>query len=261
MPSPFPGMDPYLEAGPIFPGLHDRLIFCLGEILQPLLPKPYYAEIGDRVWVEATERAIGPDVTIRGPVSQPQRSPTVAVPPAPGAVLVTVPHDERREPFLELYAGADRLVTTIEILSPVNKAPGSKGRDLYVRKQEELLGSQVHLVELDLLRSGEHTTAVPLERARAQTGPFDYHVCVHRFHRWEQFEVYPNRLRDCLPQVAIPLLPQDRDVLVALQAVFDRAYDAGPYTRRIDYGKSPQPPLSEQDAAWAAALLARKALR
>ncbi len=39
MPSPFPGMDPYLESPDWFPDLHDGLIFCLKESLQNLLPE------------------------------------------------------------------------------------------------------------------------------------------------------------------------------------------------------------------------------
>jgi hypothetical protein len=78
--------------------------------------------------------------------------------------LVRVPHDERREPFLEIYVGQSRnkrLVTTIEILGLTNKTPGEHGRDLYLSKQREILASKVNLVEIDLLRAGEHTTAVP----------------------------------------------------------------------------------------------------
>ncbi len=47
-----------------------------------------------------------------------------------------------------------RLVTVIELLSPANKERGSKGWELYRRKQEDVLKSDVHLVEIDLLRGG-----------------------------------------------------------------------------------------------------------
>ena len=53
----------------------------------------------------------------------------------------------------------ERLVTVIEVLSLANKTPGEKGRELYLEKQREVLGSPVHLVEIDLLRGGEHTDA------------------------------------------------------------------------------------------------------
>jgi hypothetical protein len=177
MPSRFPGMDPYLEHPTIFPGLHNRLIAGLSEALQAALPAPYFAEIGERVWVEA---------------------------------LVTVPHDERREPRVEIRMAGDgdeRLVTAIEILSPSNKTPGERGRDLYLRKQRELLDSPTHLVEIDLLRGGLHTTALPLDYLQAIVGRFDYHVSIHRSDRFEDFLVYPIRLAEPLPEVAVPLPP------------------------------------------------------
>ena len=58
MSSPFPGMDPFLEHPSHFPGLHDRLINAISDALQTKLPEPYYAEIGERLWVEIAERLI-----------------------------------------------------------------------------------------------------------------------------------------------------------------------------------------------------------
>jgi hypothetical protein len=93
--------------------------------------------------------------------------------------------------------------------------------------------------------------------AWARAGPFDYHVCLHRFDNWEDFFVYPVRLADRLPEVAIGLLPGDGDVAVDLQDVFQRSYDAGPYRRRIRYRQTePVPPLEPEARQWAARLLA-----
>ena len=58
MPSPFPGMDPFLESPEFFPGVHDSLIFCLREALQAALPEPYYADTRTRVWIETANRLI-----------------------------------------------------------------------------------------------------------------------------------------------------------------------------------------------------------
>jgi hypothetical protein len=253
MPSPFPGMDPYLEHPAIFPDLHDRMIVSLSESVNGRLPESYFARIGSRVWVEVSQRPIAPDVNvlrrerdanggIRG------AGGGVAVAPEAGTkpVVVYVPHDETRENFLNIYKrlGNEILVTTIEVLSLANKMPGAHGRDLYLRKQTEILESRTHLVEIDLLRGGTHTTAVPRERAVAQTGPFDYHVCIHRFDAWENFLVYPIRLDQRLPEIAIPLLPEDGVVPTDLQAVFDRCYDNGLYLRQFAYGEiTPEPPL------------------
>ena len=41
MPSPFPGMDPFLEHPEVFPDLHDSLGATLRESLNARLPEPY----------------------------------------------------------------------------------------------------------------------------------------------------------------------------------------------------------------------------
>ena len=175
--------------------------------------------------------------------------------------VVRVPHDERREPFLEAYVrqGSDkRLVTSIEILSLTNKTPGEHGRELYLRKQREILGSKVHLVEIDLLRGGEHSTAVPSQLVRAEVGPFDYHVCVHHFDNVEDYFIYPIELDERLPQIAIPLLPGDPAVTIDLQTVFDCCYDAGPYAREVSYqADTPVPLLRPDQEKWAKEILQR----
>ncbi|WP_165067855.1 DUF4058 family protein [Paludisphaera rhizosphaerae] len=258
MPSPFPGMDPYLEHPSVFPGLHNRLIALLGEALQAALPPPYFAEIGERVWVEVSGRFIEPDASILQSPSQ-ERGGVAALPTRSVPVVVTVPHDERREPFLEIRTTGDsgeQLITAVEILSPSNKTAGERGRDLYLRKQQEVLASRVHLVEIDLLHGGLHTTAVDAKRLHQAVGRCDYHVSVHRSDRFEDFFIYPIQLRDSLPEVAFPLLAGDPDVPIDLQAIFDRAYDVGPYRRRIRYrDASPVPPLAPELHAWAEALL------
>ena len=267
MASPFPGMDPYLENPEIFPDFHDSMIFCLRESLQASLPSPYFAAIGRRVWIEVSRRSIGPDVEIRqrqprGPSSV-GRDPTgrLAVVNRPSArpVVVRVAHDEFREPFIEIYMRSDegkRLVSSIEVLSYSNKTPGEHGRELYLRKQKEILASKVHLVEIDLLRGGEHATAVPRDLACEACGEFDYHVSLHDFTDLETFYVYPIQLDERLPQVDIPLLPGDAPVRLDFQAAFDRCYGAGPYAQEIRYGEDAIiPPLDPDKAAWAAQLV------
>lgn len=265
MPSPFPGMDPFLENPEIFPDFHDSMITYLRESLQADLPAPYFAAIGRRVWIEVSRRSVGPDVNVirGGGKSSPARADrgalAVAVPRTSHPVVIKVPHDERREPFVEIYVKNDegkRLVTSIELISLSNKSAGEHGRDLYLRKQKEIMGSRVHLVEIDLLRGGEHVTAVPLDLAREACGAFDYHVSLHRFDDPETFLAYPVRLEEPLPTIEIPLLADDPGVMVNLQAVFDRCYDAGPYAREIDYGTDPLiPPLGIERRAWLAQVL------
>jgi hypothetical protein len=260
-------MDPYLEHPEIFPDFHDRFVTYISEALQSELPEPYYAAIGRRAWIEVSERYIGPDVDVirpgRSKESDKKSAGDVAVAARPSAepIVIHVPHDERVEPLVEVYVGRGserRLVTTVEVLSLTNKTPGEHGRDLYIRKQREILHSKVHLIEVDLLRSGQHTTAVPHDRLTAATEPFDYHVSIHHFDNLEDYFVHPIRLEEPLPEVSIPLLPGDTPVRLNLQAVFGRTYDAGPYKREIDYRNDrPVPPLSAKQLAWATQLISR----
>jgi hypothetical protein len=273
MPSPFPGMDPYLEHHRWFRGLRNGLVTIIQEALQPLLPQPYFALIEELTWMEGSERYIEPEVDVLRPISARRHREMAAEEEGGVATLVeegveepvvvtaaSPPGEERTEPYLETYArreGQDRLVTAIEILSPSTKALGSEGRQKYLEKQQEILSEQVHLVEIDLLRDGAHTTAVPHWPAREKTGPYDYHVSIHRFDRPQEYLVYPIPLERRLPVIRIPLLPGDPSIPIDLQAVFQRVYDAGPYRRVVRYGEDAiDPPLPSTKAAWTARLVA-----
>jgi hypothetical protein len=268
-------MDPYLELPRFFPGLHSGLIFAIKGLLQSSLPQSYYAESDQYVWLETTRRYVEPDVNVmreRGSPRPKRRRITqgsVAIAEAeigletsrPVIIAVeTIEHDEHVERFLEIRElrreGGDRLVATIEVVSPANKTPSHPGFEKYRDKQREVLATQAHLIEIDLLRKGTHVTAVPRDIARARAGPFDYHVSIHRFDRPTDYFVYPIRLEERLPVLAIPLLPGDPEVRLDLQAAFDLAYDAGPYRKRIRYGDDPiRPPLRADQAEWARSIL------
>ena len=130
------------------------------------------------------------------------------------------------------------------------------GMDPY---QDETLASNTHLVEIDLLRRGEHTAAAPLAWLRSQ-GRWDYLVCRHMGGAGERYQAWPILLRERLPRVRVPLSGDD-EVEIDLQPLFDRCYDEGAYPRLVDYTRDPVVPLSPADAAWADALLRQKGLR
>lgn len=266
MPSPFPGMDPFLEHPHIFADLHDRMHIHMSEALQAKLPAPYFAVVSERLWVETTTRYIESDTNVlygpeRGSPHANGGAVAVAEPRTrTNPLVVEVEHDERREGFVEIRTrdkdGAERVVTSIEILSLSNKMPGEKSRELYQKKQREVLASPIHLVEIDLLRGGEHATALPRICIESRFGPFDYHVTVNRFVEPDKYYVYPVRLAERLPEISVPLLPRDGSVPLDLQIVFDRCYDAGPYRRRIRYDLAQiVPPLTASQAEWAARIL------
>ncbi len=272
MPSPFPGMDPYLENPDWFPDLHHGLIYLMKGALQHHLPPSYYAQSDQRVWLEHSRRHIEPDVEIVHSARKTRKRATgglaVAEPREGGPVIVsveTVEYGPFKQSFLEIRRRRGRdlqIVTSIEVLSPSNKKDGNPSREKYLEKQKKTLGSETHLVEIDLLRGGTHTLAVPREIAKARAGPFDYLISIHRFDRPDEFLVYPVPLSQHLPEISIPLLPGDPDVPLDLQGIFQRAYDDGPYGREIEYGKDPiVPRLRPEQATWAADLLERRKRR
>ena len=136
------------------------------------------------------------------------------------------------------------LVTAIEILSPVNKRPGRDGADAYDRKRRELLRSEAHLVEIDLLRAGQRPALVTPQPAASYT------MLLSRVERRPEVEIWPLSLRVRIPVVPVPLQKPDPDVALDVQTALEQVYRNARYDLRIDYGLPPTPDLSSEDAAW-----------
>ncbi len=254
--NPFPGMNPYLEDPKLWPGVHHTFIAVLRAELNNRLPQNYVADIDERVYVEKPEalRVIAPDVSVsrvRRPAPPEQGAVAVAVADPP--IEVDFDLAPVREPFVQVFSlrgGERELVAVIELLSPANKTSGSVGREQYLAKQQELIHSNVHLMEIDLLRGGEHTVVAPVI-ALERRGAWDYLVSVHKGgwganHAW----VWLVTLQSRLPRVILPLKEGDPDVVIDLQEILNRVYEQGRYGAVIDYSSNPPIPLNEQDNAW-----------
>ena len=268
-------MDPYLEDPAYWHGMHNRLIFCASEALNIGLPPGYVADIEERLYVVEAERSIYPDVALLRvmPQTAPQQSAlqqegrtpeggTALLERAAPHGIVSVTPVETHEWYITIRTANKprRIVTIIEVLSPANKAAGSVGRREYAQKQQEILQSETNLLEIDLLRQGMHTAAVPLTLLQAR-GTWDYLVCLHRSAQRYQYGYWLNRVREPLPLVRVPLMNGEPDTVLDLQAVFDRAYESGRYQQEIDYREALTDPLSDEDTAWMDALLRAKGLR
>ena len=259
MPSPFPGMDPYLEASQYWPGLHDSLIVYIRDALQPQVRPGYYVEIGERIYFERSSQSAYPDVSLRRApdrICESSRGGT-AVAEVPADDPIIFPMMERqRETFLEIRAaGAGEVVTVLEIINPANKSTAGGGLREYLNKQVEVRHSHVNLVEIDLLREGLEVVAFGKDQ-RLATPAFDYIACITRCAPPKRCEVYVVTIRDRLPRIRIPLRAPDSDVVLDLPVVFTQCYDRGAYDLRIDYSVPPQVSLGPEDAAWAEAILA-----
>jgi len=265
MSSPFPGMDPYLEM--YWRDVHTALMVYARDQIQDQLPRDLLARVEEGVTIDLGEevRGAAPDVEVleqTQPQSQSWGGESSGSPVAtavetataaePVVVAVNVPHTERHIVILDRSSG-DRLVTAIEFLSPSNKTPGEQ-QERYRRKQRDFLTGGVNLVEVDLIRSGVFTLAVPQENIPREFRTL-YQVCVRRATRPGEAEVYRIPLREQLPTIRIPLRRDDRDVLLNLQELIDQCYQRGRYDAAIDYSADPIPPLSPADAQWADELL------
>ncbi len=247
MPSPFPGMDPYLE-GSLWMSVHTTLAVEIARQLnRQLLPR--YIALSTRRHVlempddsEVTVGPIYPDVAVvksepagrgrgaTGTISAPLRMATLMRTPVPH-ITVEIRDVANRE-----------LVAVIEVLSPTNKR--GEGYDEYVDKRDRILRSSAHLIEIDLLRKGQR---VPMQGTLPSV---PYFVFLSRAHQRPLTEIYPIPLDQPLPQPPVPLLPGDADAKLDLQQAMTVVYEECGLNYMIDYSKPPEVPLSPEQDAW-----------
>ena len=273
MPSPFPGMDPWLENPRVWPDVHNSLAGEVRRLLNDTLPAGYYAQLEERTEVVAFDGDFDGDDVRRA-------APDVGIGPSTdggGGTAVLTGMRTAVTPFQEIladelptlldvgvYSLIGELVTLVEILSPANKR---QNRRELLEKRLDLLRSDAGLVEIDLLRRGRRvcgdSEGGPPVRVPIGTA---YLVLVSR--PWERgASPYPSggfrwhaaflQLADRLPVVPVPLRERESDVPVDLQYCFERAYDSGPFRRQASrYDSPPDPPLPPAAAEWAAARVA-----
>lgn len=248
MPSPFPGMDPYLE-GSLWMTFHAQLVAEIARQLAPKIRPRYLALTTERFVMEMPEgvavatSSLYPDVGVAARQTALSAGGSVAVAEPPlrmaTAIPAPVPHTS-----VEIRDTANRqLVTAIEVLSPTNKR--GEGREEYLAKRRRILLSTAHLVEIDLLRSGQRVPMLePLPDA-------PYFAFVSRTELRPLTDVYPMRLEEPLPEIPIPLLAEDRQTKLDLQLALTTIYDLLGYDLAIDYSQPPDIPLPHEQAAWA----------
>jgi Protein of unknown function (DUF4058) len=258
MHSPFPGMNPYLEQ--YWGDIHQRLIIYSSDALQKQLPGDLRARVGERVFVEPEEgkpRDIVPDVRVveRGRRAEPGARASNGIALADPLIIRFDQDEPIRQGFIEIIdiKSGRRVVTVIEILSPSNKVAGP-GRELYLKKQEELREGRVSLVEIDLLRVGRRVLTAPFEMI-PEGHRTPYAACARRGWKPLEIEYYRLPLRERLPAIAVPLRQTDHDVALDLQALIEKCYEEARYDDDIDYSEEPNPPLDKEHAQWADALL------
>ena len=259
--SPFPGMDPYLEQH--WGDVHTSLMVYIRNQINAQLPDELQARVEESTAIQIedeTRRVVYPDVRIvenqtyqpsgDGGVALATETITTAKP-----IIIKMDLETRTQRTVEIIdiSSNDRVVTAIEVLSPSSKI-GRESRLAYKRKRAAYIEMGVNLVEIDLVRDGDHIVAIPLTLTPKQYWD-DYITCVQRATQPSQFELYPMPLRQPLPDISIPLRRTDKDVLLQTQALIDQCYQDGRYWR-TDYSLPLRPRLSELDATWAGTRLA-----
>ncbi len=251
MKSPFPGMDPYLE-GYIWPDVHNELASAIRQLLAPRLAPKYVARINpytvDDVTPESEVGITYPDVAVLSKKNMLQE-PTVAYERATGSISspdVVIPSIAAvpvRISVVEIRDVAkNRLITVIEILSPVNKK--KPGLDAYREKRMDLHRAGVHLVEIDLLRRGARPFVHPMM-------PKAHYIVTLMRAGSRKTEVWAFNVQDTLPILPIPLVAPDPDVPLDLKQALDLIYERGIYELSIDYQKDPPPPeFGEEERGW-----------
>ena len=263
MPSPFPGMDPYLEEPEIWSGFHHHLAVDLVAQLNPVIGPKYFADVD--IYAVSEEITLGtkshrtvPDTGIYRRTENPVAVRTSATNPTNGrehstAVApilrpIALPVQTKLRTIRIYVTDSGQLVTSIELLSPYNKRFG-KGLNAYRNKRQKLLQSPVHLIEIDLLRGGVR----PGPEVETPAFEEEYILLLNREppHLQRISEIWPVALNDALPLLPVPLLAPDDDVTIDLRSALDASYARAGYEWRIDYSKpAPPPTLRPEMAAW-----------
>lgn len=258
MPSPFPGMDPYIEASGRWGDFHGALNAAVRAELNARLPEGYAASFDLHVWFhepEADERArlVKPDVYVaeEGRRNKGQGAGGVAVAPSGRVTLPAVERKARKYIQVEDLEW-NRVVTVIEVLSPANKEAGDD-REAYLSKRSEYFVNRLNVIELDLLRGGGR---LPLGSPAPALS--DYYAMVSRAWEWPRADYWTFGIRDPMPEIPVPLSRKVPAVLLPLRPCVDRAYDEGRYATRLRYSQPLTPRLAKQDAAWVKNLLAHR---
>lgn len=227
MPSPFPGMDPFLEDDKIWPTFHHHFIAGLFQILLPNLIDRYRARVGQRQY--ATEMPL----------------------------FTSIIREEHCEEFIEVRQRSDnKLVTLVDVVSPANKLT-TQGKNAYLDRRRDARVQHASIVEIDLVLQGQPL----LDYSRDGLPDWDYAVTVTRAMQPERHEIYTATVQKRLPRFKLPLALDDRDTVVDLQAAFARCYDQGGFSAQIDYQSTPAVITDQDDRTWVNDLLLQMKVR
>ncbi len=259
MSSPFPGMNPYLESPEFWSGIHGRIIVFLADVLSPQVRPKYFIAIEERVYETTSDDILVgiPDVVVQRSQTATNSQAEVAIATTstqPSTVTLPIPQTVK-ERYLEVRkVGTKEVVAVIEVLSPKNKRTG-EGRNAYEIKRNRVLTSSTHLIEIDLLRTGEPMAMLDNDIQS------DYRILVSRSYKRPKADLYAFNLKETIPTFPLPLREGDREPIIDLQDLINGIYDRASYDLVIDYSQEAVPKLSEENKVWVDGVLKEKGLR
>jgi hypothetical protein len=206
MPSPFPGMDPYIEDAKRWPLFRHQFVASLYQVLLPGLVDRYRARVATRSY--DTELPL----------------------------FTSIIRETQNEEYIELRDRSDgKLVTLIDVVGIANRTT-TVGREQYLATRSQAESLRAAIVEIDLLTQGKPMLDYP----RDNLPDLDYSLTVTRPAAPGKFEIYTITVNKRLPKFRIPLAIDDKDAALELQDVFRRAYDLAGLSSIIDY-RTPLP--------------------
>jgi hypothetical protein len=200
VPSPFPGMDPYLEDDALWPSFRRLLCSAIKEALAPLFLGLFRVDFAGEVNI-----------------------------------------DEPSGAFIEIRDTDGALVTLLAVVGPAEKTTAA-GREAYLAAWQRATSAGANAVEIDLVLQGQPLLDYP----RDGLPEWDYAVTVWRGTQPARYEIYTTTLWKRLPRFKVPLGPHGRDVVLDLQAMFERCYEEGGFANRINYRRWPVAPASQR---------------
>ena len=235
-----------MERPRMWRGIHTELTVVIRNLINERLPDNFALHI------EGTTRIIDlddpnhlvgivPDLYIVNddPIRAAQHDAVaIADPSVEIASVFPLTFEER---WLEIIdRDQERVITTIEILSPFNKV--GEGFDAFDEKREKVAETKSNWLEIDLFRAGK--------RPFFELTNCDYCAMMRRgkSHKWVAWEM---DLRDPLLTIAVPLTDGYDDLPLDLQRAIETVYRDGRYWRLLKYHEDvPAPKLSAPDLAW-----------
>jgi hypothetical protein len=244
MPSPFPGMDPYIE-GAYWSTFHLSFTVEMSRQLRDVLPSECYALIDSYriVTLDSSLRALPTPEVVR------ERAPNTT---PPLYLNLALPHPATIS-FVKIQDAAKRKTrAVIHLLDPLIKK--NPGRRHYLRWRAKLLEKPISLIEIDLLRQGHRP---PMLDSYPEA---PYCVMINDPELRPCCELWPIALEQALPTIRIQIA-RDQTVGLNLQDLFAKTYDHGSLERILDYGDKPEIPLTLEEAEWTSRIVRERRTR